>query len=317
MSNMAFDAPQALEEYVGTDDAHIRRIMDRLSDICPPMVYPPVGDFDNPRLPFQAGAWTLGSLTAPDGGKQADFSSAAEHGKYYIGSDWPSADMAPQAILWVPPEWPEVRFQASGDRTGLSRVPTRNQGADDDVLFPESPQLLTSQNPQHPGRFSYARTGSAINPWTVIVWGNKRQDTKLLAYWLASCAHDCERSQAERTGSGFTVTRGGWYRDKAQDRGLMFAMTVELVDFVVRSQFDDARSRSNSGDESLLPPQGSATPPASIVDGQQPSDADQATPSISPEPREQNIPNYGDGCAESDDGEIFEGTGRWRRGFKP
>ena len=234
MANASFSASQALEEYIGTDLPHIERIMTALSKICPPMVYPYVGSFDDPRLPFQAGEWTLGSTTAPDGGKQAELTDAATHGHYYIGDQWPSTDMAPQAILWVPPRFPDARYVGSPDRMGNGRYTSE---ADEDVLYPDQPTVLTSESPQSRGVFSYRRIGAVISPWTVQIWGNSWRDTKLLAMWLASAAHDVERSQAERTGATFTATRGGWYPDKPGDRGVVWAMTIEISEPIVRSDF--------------------------------------------------------------------------------
>ena len=48
---------------------------------------------------------------------------------------------------------------------------------------------------------------------------------------------EARRSQAERTGATFTATRGGWYPDKPGDRGVVWAMTIEISEPIVRSDF--------------------------------------------------------------------------------
>lgn len=245
---MALSLADAENEYVGTDLEHIARIMARLSQIYPPKVYPPLGPLGDPRQPIvvRGREWVLGSTTGPDGKMQAPITRATDVGHYYVGSDWPYTDMAPQAILWVPPEYPEARYVGMPDRIGNSRF---TSSVAMDTLYPDKPDILTAESLQAPqsGIYSYSRTGSLVSPWKVLCYGNSWADTKLMAQWVASCAHDVERSQAERLGASFTVTRGGWYPDKPGDRGLVWAMTIEITEPIYRSQYNTTFNRAEGG----------------------------------------------------------------------
>lgn len=234
--------------------------MAAVSEVCPPTVYPKVGPRDDPRLPFQAGVWTLGSTTGPGGEKQAPITSAATHGHYFVGARWPSTQNAPQSVLWVPPGFPECSYRGAPDRIGASR---RQDTLPVDTIGPGPayPLLgLTGESSQ--ADKPYTRTGVLLQPWKVIVWGNSWADTRMLADWIASKAHDIERSQPERIGEPFTLRNGGWYEDRPGDRGLCWAMTVLLSSPIVRSQYDRAIPTQQRGTGEWEPVPGADVPPA-------------------------------------------------------
>lgn len=260
MSSPSFNASEALPEYDGIELPHIQRIMDAVSDICPPLVYPKVGSKDDPRLPFQAGRWTLGSTTGPGGERQARITSAATHGHYFVGARWPTTQNAPQSVLWVPPGENECVYRGAPDRIGTSR---REDTADKDYIRqgPAQPNLdLTTESPQ--ADFPYTRTGVLLQPWTVIVWGNSWRDTRLLADWIVSKAHDIERSQPERLGEPFTARTGGWTEDKPGDRGICWKMTILISSPIVRSQYNYTVPTMERGTREWLPPPGADVPPS-------------------------------------------------------
>lgn len=259
MSSASFSANGALPEYDGVELPHIERIMAAVSDICPPLVYPRVGPKDEPRLPFQAGRWTLGSNTGPGGEKLAPLTSAATHGHYFIGARWPTTQNAPQSVLWIPPSFPDCTYRGSPDRIGASR---RQNTADLDTIRPGPayPLLgLTAESSQ--ADFPYTRTGAILLPWTVLVWGNSWADTFLLAHWIASKTHDLERSHPERLGEQFTIRNGGWTEDRPGDRGLCWKMTAIISAPIVRSEFSRAVPNQDAGTGTWEPPHGAMMPP--------------------------------------------------------
>ncbi len=244
MSSQAPDANAVVEEYVGIEIPHIELIMSHLSDICPPFIYPRIGPRDNPRPPIQATRWTFSSNTGPDGSKQASLTDATTHGHYFVGARWPTTSNAPQCVLWVPPGENECRYTAQADRLGNSRG---ESNADLDFIRNVDNQvLLTASSPQA-DIASYRRTGSLIEPWTVLVWGNSWADTWILAHWIASVAHDVERSNAERVGEQFTVSSGGYSQDRPQDRGVVWRMKVNLTMPIVRTQWNKTLNRYERG----------------------------------------------------------------------
>ena len=233
-----------LPEYRGMMLPHIMRIMAYMNQISPPLVYPHNGPRENPRLPVQAGQWTLGSNTSPGGKLQAPITDPVTNGHYYVGDRWPGIQIAPQAVLWVPPKFPTCRYVGNPDRVGDSR----NLYEDDPDLYrmaPEACDILTAIGADK--LYSYRRTGALVQPWTVMVYGNSWEDTEILAHWVASTAHDVERSHPERLGEGFTALNGGWTDDKPGDRGLAWQMTVCLTMPVVRSDKNVVEWRYTAG----------------------------------------------------------------------
>jgi len=217
----AADASGPLPEYNGQLRPHIDRIMSKLSLIYPPLVYPPKGPREDPRQPYALPEWKLGSSTSPGGRKQAE---PMQQGVYFIGDRWPSTAEAPQAIYWIPPGEDGERYAATGDTTGTSR----GQGSEPD--WDPTREYPVGDSFGHPWR----RTGMIIQSWTILCWGNDWQDTELMRMWVASMVHDYERSQPEKYGESFSVTRGGWVKDKPGDRGLLYKMQANIVTPIAR-----------------------------------------------------------------------------------
>lgn len=214
-----------LAEYRGQLKPHIQRIMNYMSTIYPPLVYPPTGsNREDPRQPFALPKWELGSSTSPGGRKQAE---PMQQGVYFIGDRWPSTSEAPQAIYWIPPGEDACRYAATGDTTGTSR----GRGEPDWEQTREYPEGNTDGHP-------FSRTGMLIQPWTVLCWGNDWEDTEMMQHWVASSAHDVERSQPDLYGESWTVTRGGWVKDKPGDRGAIWKLTVNLAMPIVRQKYN-------------------------------------------------------------------------------
>lgn len=235
-----------VEEYVGAEIPHIQLIMEHLSDICPPFIYPYTGPRDAPRPPHTTtlGRWTLASNTAPDGSKEAPLTSPVSVGHYFVGARWPTTANAPQCVLWVPPEEGTVRYSCMADRLGNDRGLT--QADLDFIRNPQDLVILTAESPQLKSA-SYRRTGSIIEPWTVYVWGNSWADTWILAHWLASVAHDVERSNAERTGEPHEAAGGGWVTDKVRERGAVWKMKITLTLGIFRTEWDKTLNRYQQG----------------------------------------------------------------------
>jgi len=249
-------SPDALPEYDGVELPHIARIMSAVSDICPPLAYPHTGTREQPRQPHLNERWELGSYTGPGGERQATRTTA---GHYFVGARWPSTQNAPQSVLWTPPRFPDASYRGAPDRIGTSR---RQDDLPADRIGPGAayPLLgLTSESSQ--ADFPYTRTGVLLLPWTVLVWGNSWGDTFLLAHWIASCAHDLERSQPERLGEGFTARNGGYVEDRPGDRGLVWQMTVIISAPIVRSKFNRTVPTADAGSGEWEDPPGALVSP--------------------------------------------------------
>lgn len=242
--NGAYGPP--VEEYVGIEIPHIQLIMEHLSDICPPFIYPVTGPRTAPRPPHQTTGqrWVLGSNTAPDGSLEAPITSPVSYGHYFVGARWPTTANAPQCVLWVPPEEGTVRYSCMADRLGNDRGLT--QADLDFIKNPAGVTVLTSESPQTT-LASYRRTGSIIEPWTVYVWGNNWADTWILQHWLASVAHDVERANAERTGEQHEAMNGGWVTDKVRERGVVWKLKINLTMGIFRTEWDKTLNKYQQG----------------------------------------------------------------------